>query len=230
MLPRAWAAAGPYPGSILSPRTDKTTVVAGPDGAFETRVVSDMAGGAFSTTRVSDRLGFELQEEARDRASGRRYLSRTRSLSPRAGVDPLWRRWPLWDEQCVVGPYARHPVVLEPTKLREPLASSLHMEARNRQLDDPLESRSLYPLNGPLMRRAYLLDDPLYAPSLVDGPLFGNTVHDDPLYRNSVADAEPWGRRATYLDDPTYRHSAYNAAYGGAVLRHTAPNTKLFLS
>jgi len=136
---RAWAAAGPYPGTV-----------------------SDVIAGDMATTRVKSFYGGEVQETSiRDAFTGRTSISRIRSESPRSRFhDPLWTRSAHWGNQAVVVPSARAPVVLEPSKMRDPLATSLHVEARNRQLYDPLDARSLYPLTGPLMRRSYLLDDP----------------------------------------------------------------------
>jgi len=106
----------------------------------------------------------------------------------------------------LAAPAARPPLVLEPGKLGDSLATSLHVEARNKQLGDPLDARSLYPLTGPLMRRSYLMDD-LPTPA------------DQPVYRNADADTSPWCRRAAYLDDPTYKHSAYRGAGGDPLYR-----------
>lgn len=170
----------------------------------ETKQVSDAAGDV-ATTKVKSFYGGEIQETSIRDATGRTSISRIRSESPRGR---FWTRAGYWGNQAVVAPVARAPVVLEPSKLGDSLATSLHVEARNRQLDDPLDARSLYPLTGPLMRRSYLLDD----------PLFPNGI-DLPAYRNADADTSPWCRRAAYLDDPSYRHSAYRAAAGDPLYR-----------
>jgi len=206
----AWAAAGPYPGTLLAPRTEKTTVTIDPNGdKVETEQVSDAVAGDLSTTRVKSFYGGEVKETTLRDAYGRTSISRIRSESPLGRFhDPLWTRAGYWGNQAVVAPSIRAPVVLEPSKLRDGLATSLHIEARNQQLDDPLDARSLYPLTGPLMRRSYLLDDPLFP-----------TGVDQPAYRNADADTSPWCRRAAYLDDPTYRHSAYRSAVGDPLYR-----------
>lgn len=50
---RAWASAGPYPGRLLSPRTEKTTLTRDRFGdVVETRAVSDVAGDSVETTVV----------------------------------------------------------------------------------------------------------------------------------------------------------------------------------
>lgn len=142
-----------------------------------------------------------------DAYDGRTSISRIRSESPRSRFgDPLWTRAGYFGNQRVAAPAARPPVVLEPRKLGDELATSLHAEARNQHFDDPLDARSLYPLSGPLMRRSYLLDD---LP----------TTADQPVYRNAAADTSPWCRRAAYLDDPSYRHSAYRTAVGDPLYR-----------
>jgi len=77
---RAWASAGPYPGRLLSPRTEKTTLTRDRLGDLvETRAVSDVAGDSVETTVI-----------------GRHGLLRGSYLD-----DPLYRRsiYPLrtWD-------------------------------------------------------------------------------------------------------------------------------------
>jgi len=206
---RAWASSGPYPGTVLSPRTEKTTVTTGPNGdRVETRQLFDPLAGDVETTRLKSFYGGDVQEtRLRDAYTGRTSISRIRSESPRSRfVDPLWTRAGYFENQKMVAPSARPPVVLDPRKLGNELATSLHVEARNQHLDDPLDARSLYPLSGPLMRRSYLLDD---LP----------TTEDQPVYRNAAADVSPWCRRAAYLDDPTYRHSAYRTAVGDPLYR-----------
>lgn len=47
---RAWASAGPYPGHLLSPRTEKTILTR--DRLVETRAVSDVAGDSVETTVI----------------------------------------------------------------------------------------------------------------------------------------------------------------------------------
>ena len=48
---RAWASAGPYPGRLLSPRSEKTTLTRDRYGdVVETRAVSDVAGDSVGTT------------------------------------------------------------------------------------------------------------------------------------------------------------------------------------
>jgi len=205
---RAFASAGVLPVETTTITTDpvgdkveRTTVVAEPNGdTVEKTQVSNVAGDA-ETTRLRSFYGGEVKEtRLRDALTGRTSVSRIRSESPRGRLyDPLWTRAGYWGPQLLAAPTARPPLALEPGKLGDSLATSLHVEARNKQLDDPLDARSLYPLTGPLMRRSYLMDD-LPTPA------------DHPVYRSADADTSPWCRRAAYLDDPTYKHSAYRGA------------------
>merc|ERR1712070_1029608 len=190
---------------------EKTTVVAEANGdTVEKTQVSDPAGDV-ETTKLRSFYGGEVKEtRLRDLISGQTAISRIRSESPRGRFyDPMWARAGYWGPQVLAAPAARPPLVLEPGKLGDSLATSLHVEARNQQLDDPLDARSLYPLTGPLMRRSYLMDD-LPTPA------------DQPVYRNADADTSPWCRRAAYLDDPTYKHSAYRSALGDPLYRGTS--------
>lgn len=217
---RAFAAAGPFPGTVekttvtadpVADKVEKTTVFAEPNGdTVERTQVSDPAGDV-ETTKLKSFYGGEVKEtRLRDLISGKTAISRIRSESPRGRFyDPLWARAGYWGPQMLAAPTARPPLVLEPGKLGDSLATSLHVEARNKQLDDPLDARSLYPLTGPLMRRSYLMDD-LPTPA------------DHPVYRNAEADTSPWCRRANYLDDPTYKHSAYRGAGGDPLYRGTS--------
>jgi len=80
---RAWASAGPYPGRLLSPRSEKTILTRDRFGdVVETRTMSDVAGDAVETT-VTGRQGILSSS----------YLD-----------DPLYRRsgYPLraWDRQA----------------------------------------------------------------------------------------------------------------------------------
>jgi hypothetical protein len=79
---RAWATAGPYPGRLLSPRSEKTTLTRDRLGdVVETRAVSDVAGDSVETTVIG--RGGLLRGS---------YLDDPRLLRSSYLDDPLYRR------------------------------------------------------------------------------------------------------------------------------------------
>lgn len=203
MALRAWTAAGPYPGRLLSPRTEKHTVTTDRFGdRVETKQVADAVAGSAVDRIVTDRYGNDLRETAIvDPISGRTHTSRVRSESPRGFRrayfdDPLYRGSVLADP--LYDPLYRGRLGLSRAALDDPLY-------------DPLLRRTA--LDDPLYRRA-ALDDPLYRRTALDDPLYRRTALDDPLYRRGVF-ADPLYRDPLYRDplytDPLYRRSALDA-------------------
>jgi hypothetical protein len=210
---RAWTAAGPYPGTLLSPRTEKHTVTTDRFGdRVETKHVADAVAGSAAERIVTDRFGNDLRETSIvDPISGRTHTSRVRSESPRGFRygrafldDPLYRRTALADP--LYDPLCRGRVGLSRAGLDDPLYDPLYrgrVGLTRAGLDDPLYD--------PLLRRSALDADPLYRRGLAD-PLYR-----DPLYH---------GRAGLYSDplyaDPLYRRSALDSdwrlssRFGGA--------------
>jgi len=97
---RAWASAGPFPGRLMSPCSEKTILTRDRYGNLvETRAVSDAFAGESVETTLTGRYGEQLQEtRVLDPYSGRTHVCRLRSESPKSSIlrgsldDPLYRR------------------------------------------------------------------------------------------------------------------------------------------
>jgi hypothetical protein len=211
MALRAWAVAGHYPGSILSPRVEKTTVTANRLGEkVETKTVSDAAGHVATTTKV-DVAGAEQEISVRDRISGVTHHSRTRSGSPRGYG---YRNLAYWDG--ALSSLSGRPSDLVAT---DPVWRAAHVDGgeyrsatyldapyyrHGAYIGDSLARRGAY-LGDPLFaRRGAYLDDPLYRRSLVDPLYLDRTAYlGDPLYRRGAYLDDVMFRRGAYLDDPS---------------------------
>jgi len=215
---RAWTAAGHYPGTLLSPRTEKHTVTTDRFGdRVETKHVADAFAGSAAERIVTDRFGNDLRETSLVDPSGRTHSSRVRSESPR-GLrrtffdDPHYRHTGLADS--LYDPLHRGHVGLSRAALDDPLYDPLHrgrVGLSRAALDDPLYD--------PLHRRN-ALDDPLYRRGVLADPLYRDPHYSradlaDPLYRDlhyGRADlADPHYRRSD-LADPLYRDPHYRRA------------------
>lgn len=205
MALRAWAVAGHYPGSLLSPRVEKTTVTANRLGEkVETKTVSDAAGDVATTTKVD--LAGEVQETSvRDRISGVTHHSRTRSGSPR-GYYGGYRGRLYWEG--ALGALSGRPGDLVAT---DPVWRAAHVDGgeyrSNTFLDAPFYGRGAYRgayLNDPLFARrgAYLDDLGAYRGGYLSDPLYRRGAYLDPLYRGAYLDDVVF-RRGAYLDDPS---------------------------
>jgi len=232
---RAWASAGPYPGRLLSPRTEKTTLTRDRFGdVVETRAVSDAFAGEASETRVIGRHGDHVHETRVLTPRGER-VSRTRSLSPHAAPRVLFDD--LLDPRRRV---LREDFLLDDLRTKT-FNDRLHcgLNSRSMYLDDPLWRRPkthvddpalartqyLGAYSDPLYRRSHIdthaLDHPLRPHSALDYRLAGDygladtarlrgDYHNDHLYKRTAYDLDdPLNRRSAYLmSDPLYRRSA----------------------
>lgn len=192
---RAWASAGPYPGRLLSPRTEKTTVTKDRFGdVVETRAVSDPVAGETVETKVIDR--------------------RTRSLSPRGPriifddlLDPRRR-------------VLREDFLLDDLRVKtfnDRLSAGLN--ARSLYLDDPQWRRPKTHVDERTHFYGYYGDgyygalaDPLYRRSRIDSlydPLLDYRVAADYRFADPLYNDHLYRRTAYALDDPLRRRSAY---------------------
>lgn len=208
MAMRAWAVAGHYPGSLLSPRVEKTTVTANRLGEkVETKTVSDAAGDVATTTRVGH-AGEVHETSVRDRISGVTHHSRTRSGSPRGYWGGHRGNLDYWEGAH--SSLSGRPAHLVAT---DPVWRAAHVDGgeyrSNTFLDAPLCGRGAH-IGDSLARRGAYLDDPLYArrSAYLDDPRRSGYL-DDPLFarRGAYLDDPLFARRGAYLDDP--RRSAY---------------------
>jgi len=212
---RAWSAAGHYPGTLLSPRTEKHTVTTDRFGdRVETKQVADAYAGTAAERVVTDRFGDHLRESSVvDPISGQTQTIRVRSESPRGLRRHHW-------EDAFADPLYRGRVGLSRAALDDPLVGDYRRSAlddplyRRAALDDPLYRRSA--LDDPLYRRS-ALDDPLYRRNGLDGRLYGRSALDDRLYGRSALDDRLYGR--TGFDDRLYGRTALDdPLYGGSAL------------
>jgi len=217
MAYNAWAAAGHYPGSLLSPHTEKTTVTANRFGdKVETKTVAD-ASGEVATTRMVGHGGEVQETSVRDRITGVTHHSRTRSGSPR-GYYGGYRGNSVYGGYRgyyggSAGSLSGRPADLVAT---DPLWRAAHIDGGEYRagalLDAPLHGRSAYLDDSLLSRRGAYLDAPSFARhgAYLDDPLYRRGAHlDDPLYRRGAYLDDPLYRRGAHLDDPLYRRGAY---------------------
>jgi len=208
---RAWTAAGHYPGTLLSPRTEKHTVTTDRYGdRVETKQVADAVAGSAAERIVTDRFGDHMREMSIvDPISGRTHTSRVRSESPRGGR----RHW----EAAFADPLYRDRTGLTRAALDDPRVVLDDPLYRSRVLDDPLYRSRV--LDDPLYR-SRVVDDPLYRNRVIDDPLYRNRVIDDPLYRGRVADDPLY--RSSVLEDPLYRSRVADPLYKDPLYRRSA--------
>jgi len=233
---RAWTAAGHYPGTLLSPRTEKHTVTTDRYGdRVETKQVADAYAGSVAERVVDDRFGGHLRETSLvDPISGRTHISRVRSESPRGLRRHHW-------EDSFADPLLRTRAGLSRAALDDPLYHHSALDYRRSALDDPLYRRSA--LDDPLYRdhlhrdhlhrdhlhrdhlhrdhlhrdnlhRDHLHRDPLHRDLLHRDPLHRDPLHRDPLYRRSdPLYADALLDRRSYVADPLYRDPLYRRSF-----------------
>jgi len=217
---RAWAAAGAYPGAVLSPRIEKITVTKDRFGdRFETKTVSDGFGRDVATCKVSGRKGDAFQETTiRDPIAGTTSASRVRSESPRglrsrvfldddqlygplyrgrAHVgDPLFRRRCSLADDVLMDSVYRHPLAVDSLYRHAYLADPLYRDdafLARPFASDPVYTRS-YIATDSLRPRSVLNEPLLYKGSCLDDPF----IYGRPAYRYSKW-ADPNGVLDKYL-------------------------------
>lgn len=189
---RSWAAGGPYPGRLPSPRLEKTTITVDRYGdRVAAKTVSDPCRGFVSQRVVRDGRLAEIAQ-VRDPYLGRTEVSRIRSESPpRRGLgDPLFGRMAR-DDPVYGREYMTYPLY------RRACGSLAH----NRNWDDANNGQSY--LDDPFWRRVYLND--VSGRSYLDEPLGRTRRHwnDHARQRSDYYD---------YLGDPAWRGSAAGSA------------------